>query len=155
MVLVSHSHCPSLSFSSPNSPLLPKKYNLIFRYHPFNLNSTTCFFFVFFSLIIFYHFFFLKLFTHVCSFVCSFTRNNNNNTRVDILNQNKCPLSLSDERPHFSCCSLKPTSQSRISRRDLVLLGLTSVSLTCPFSPGNVILVLFCSYDIGFLTCGW
>ncbi|KAK7311847.1 hypothetical protein RJT34_10255 [Clitoria ternatea] len=50
----------------------------------------------------------------------------NNNTRVQ-----KCPLS--EERPRFSCCALKPTSQNRIFRRDLLLLGLTtSVSLTCP-----------------------
>ncbi|XP_061346229.1 psbP domain-containing protein 5, chloroplastic [Gastrolobium bilobum] len=55
-----------------------------------------------------------------------------NNSRV-ILNQKKCPLS--EERPHFSCSALKPTSQNRILRRDLgLLLGLTSVSLTWPFS---------------------
>ncbi|KAI5403596.1 psbP domain-containing protein 5, chloroplastic [Lathyrus oleraceus] len=52
-------------------------------------------------------------------------RNNNNNTittRAVILNQKR----------DFSTSSLKPTSQTR---RDLTLLGLTSLSLTCfPFS---------------------
>ncbi|KAL2655446.1 hypothetical protein AAZV13_04G066700 [Glycine max] len=55
-------------------------------------------------------------------------RNNN----WTILNQRKCPLS--EERPRFSCCALKPTSQNRIFRRDLMLLGLTSLSLPMPLS---------------------
>lgn len=55
-----------------------------------------------------------------------FRNNNNNNntitTRAVILNQKR----------DFSTSSLKPTSQTR---RDLTLLGLTSLSLTClPFS---------------------
>ncbi|KAG5031008.1 hypothetical protein JHK82_014624 [Glycine max] len=54
-----------------------------------------------------------------------------NNTRA-ILNQHKCPFS--EERPRFSCCALKPTSQNRIFRRDLMLLGLTSLSPTMPLS---------------------
>ncbi|RDX99768.1 PsbP domain-containing protein 5, chloroplastic [Mucuna pruriens] len=54
-----------------------------------------------------------------------------NNTRA-ILNKHKCPLS--EERPRFSCCALKPTLQNGIFRRDLMLLGLTSVSLTWPLS---------------------
>ncbi|XP_058785829.1 psbP domain-containing protein 5, chloroplastic-like [Vicia villosa] len=49
--------------------------------------------------------------------------NNNNTSKVVILNQNK-----SDQKRDFSTSSLKPTSQTR---RDLMLLGLTSLSLTC------------------------
>ncbi|KAL2346809.1 hypothetical protein Fmac_000809 [Flemingia macrophylla] len=54
------------------------------------------------------------------------------NSNRKILNKHTCRLS--DERPRFSCCALKPTSQNRIFRRDLMLLGLTSLSLTCPLS---------------------
>ncbi|XP_027355219.1 psbP domain-containing protein 5, chloroplastic [Abrus precatorius] len=54
-----------------------------------------------------------------------------NRSRV-ILNQHKCPLS--EETPPFSCRALKPTSQNTIFRRDLLLFGLTSVSLTLPLS---------------------
>ncbi|KAK7410300.1 hypothetical protein VNO78_00980 [Psophocarpus tetragonolobus] len=54
-----------------------------------------------------------------------------NNTGT-ILSQHKCPLS--EERPRLSCYALKPTSQNTIFRRDLMLLGLTSVSLTWPLS---------------------
>ncbi|KAK7352759.1 hypothetical protein VNO80_18187 [Phaseolus coccineus] len=49
-----------------------------------------------------------------------------------IFKQHNFPLS--EERPRFSCCALKPTSQNRVFRRDLMLLGLTSVSLTWPIS---------------------
>ncbi|XP_004501276.1 psbP domain-containing protein 5, chloroplastic [Cicer arietinum] len=49
-------------------------------------------------------------------------RNNNNNTTKVILNQTK-----SEHRRDFSS-----SSQTTIFRRDLVLLGLTSLSLTCP-----------------------
>ncbi|XP_014500069.1 psbP domain-containing protein 5, chloroplastic [Vigna radiata var. radiata] len=54
-----------------------------------------------------------------------------NNNRA-IFNQHNFPLSK--ERLRFSCCALKPTSQNRVFRRDLVLLGLTSVSLRWPLS---------------------
>ncbi|KAK7351416.1 hypothetical protein VNO77_10861 [Canavalia gladiata] len=56
---------------------------------------------------------------------------NNTNTKV-LLNQHNCPLSK--ERSQIACYALKPTSQNGILRRDLMLLGLTSVSLTLPFS---------------------
>ncbi|WVZ19350.1 hypothetical protein V8G54_006672 [Vigna mungo] len=49
-----------------------------------------------------------------------------------IFNQHNFPLSK--ERLRFSCCALKPSSQNRVFRRDLVLLGLTSVSLRWPLS---------------------
>lgn len=64
-----------------------------------------------------------------------FVRNSNR----AILNQHKWPLS--EERQRFSCCALKPTSQNGIFRRDLMLLGLTSLSLTLPLS--GISLVFF------------
>lgn len=58
-----------------------------------------------------------------------------NNSRA-IFKQHNFPLS--EERPRFSCCALKPTSQNGVFRRDLMLLGLTSVSLTCPLSGASL-----------------
>ncbi|KAK7283050.1 hypothetical protein RIF29_12290 [Crotalaria pallida] len=55
-----------------------------------------------------------------------------NNNRV-FLNQDNSPL-LSNKRGNFSCPSSKPTSQNCIFRRDLMLLGLTSLTLTTPLS---------------------
>ncbi|KAL1300959.1 hypothetical protein HN51_045578 [Arachis hypogaea] len=57
--------------------------------------------------------------------------NNNNNHLIlnNLLNQHK------HKRKHLSCCALKPTSQNNtFFRRDFVLFGLTSLSLTSPLS---------------------
>ncbi|CAL0327240.1 unnamed protein product [Lupinus luteus] len=54
-----------------------------------------------------------------------------NNTSVFLSHVNS-PLSY--KRRVFSCHASKPTSQNSILRRDLMLLGLTSLSLTSPLS---------------------
>ncbi|KAI9073994.1 hypothetical protein K1719_025629 [Acacia pycnantha] len=58
-----------------------------------------------------------------------------NRSRI-ILTQKKCRLGVSQHKREISCCSLEPFPQRRICRRDLalVVLGLSSVSITLPFS---------------------
>ncbi|XP_015937238.1 psbP domain-containing protein 5, chloroplastic [Arachis duranensis] len=59
---------------------------------------------------------------------------NNNNIHL-ILNNNLNQHKHKHKRKHLSCCALKPTSQTdTFFRRDFVLFGLTSLSLTSPLS---------------------
>ncbi|KAI4316261.1 hypothetical protein L6164_024258 [Bauhinia variegata] len=55
------------------------------------------------------------------------------NYRGVILNRKRCGFSEEKGR-EFSCCALNPGAQDGIFRRNLVLMGLASLSITLPFS---------------------
>ena len=108
-------HSPSLSLFASNNTLLSNK--LLFRYaYPF-----LCCMLCMCSLLLF------KILLLVVR----------NHTGM-IINPKKC--GLSEEKRQPSCYSQKPSSQNWIFRRDLVHIGLASVSVTLPLS-GRLILI--------------
>lgn len=104
--------CASLSVFAPNGN------KLFFRYLLLLLASM--------FLYVFFPFFSVHIFSEIDMVLVL-----RNHGRI-IVNNKKCRIS--EGKREISCCALKPSSQSRICRRDLalVVLGLTSVSLTLP-----------------------
>ncbi|MED6206873.1 PsbP domain-containing protein 5, chloroplastic [Stylosanthes scabra] len=75
-----------------------------------------------------------------------FLNPNNSNNNLILNNNNNNNLNQYKHK-HFSCCAFKPTSQNTIFRRDFVLFGLTSLSLTTPLS-GTLSLSLVLSLSL-------